>query len=61
MNDETDTREAWTRYAAAMKALTGVEPTKGDSLDGYKFRIWQIGYLAGVTDAETKQRVGGTR
>lgn len=50
--------DAWPRYVAAMKALTGIEPDKGDSLARYNFRIWQIGYLAGVTDSENRRRIG---
>jgi hypothetical protein len=57
MNEDQDTSEAWKRFIAAMEALTGIKPSQGDSMAAYQFRIWHIGYLAGVTDSETKRRI----
>jgi hypothetical protein len=57
MTTETETTESWRRYSAAMEALTGIKPSPGDQMSAYNFRIWQIGYLAGITDSETKQRI----
>lgn len=55
--DETDINQAWERFCAAMKALTGIEPSKGDSSATHHFRIWTIGYMAGISDSETKRRI----
>ena len=61
MMPEQSTQESWTRFSAAMEALTGIKPSIGDSMSAYHFRIWHIGYLAGVTDSETKQRIANCR
>lgn len=57
METDENTTEAWKRFVAAMEALTGIKPSRGDSTAAYHFRIWHIGYLAGVTDSETKRRI----
>jgi hypothetical protein len=56
MNPEESKTEAWKRFVAAMEALTGIKPSQGDSMAAYQFRIWHIGYLAGVTDSENNRR-----
>jgi len=57
MDTEQNTTEAWRRFCAAMEALTGIKPSFGDSTASYHFRIWHIGYLAGVNDAIEKSRL----
>lgn len=57
--DATDPDEPWSRFSATMEALTGIKPTKGDATTMHSFRIWLVGYFAGVSDAETKQRISG--
>ena len=51
MTTKTETTEAWRRYSAAMEALTGIKQSLGDQMAVYNFRIWQMGYLAGITDS----------
>jgi hypothetical protein len=44
------------RFSAAFQALNGFPPTKNDSRSVDAFRIWTIGYMAGVQDSEAKRK-----
>lgn len=48
--------EEWKRFAATMEALTGIVPSRGDSGTAFQYRIWTIGYLAGLTEGERRMR-----